>query len=225
MIEDEENGTSVDISYKEVFTKSFLDNNYAPLSFVSNLYGNLNTGNIINLLDTPPTASDNNILQLSNSTNTDYDWTNPSVVFVRQVEVDTTLSKTNSLTFTLKYKVSRSVTLSWGAKVQYSTDNIQWQDLSSNQSFNAIIITDYSAGISTDITVFMDAIVGTKNIAKNSYLRVLLFKKQGGATALTTNLYFGVNVDNAFVCTFAQFNFTNIYVFLKWFKKFVKTGS
>lgn len=205
-------GDLVDIAFTEGFTRSYLDTVYAPLTFVSNLYGALNTGNIINLRDAAPVADPNNILQLSGGTNTDYDWNNPSVVFVRKIEVDTTLSKANSLTFTLKYKVSRPVTLSWGAKIQYSTDNINWEDLSGNQSYNAVPISSIDGGVSTDITVFTDAIIGTKRIPKDGYLRVLLFKKAADSAPLDVNLYFGVNVDNAYVCTFAQFNFTNVNI-------------
>lgn len=199
-------------SQKDTYSANYINNSFAPITFVSNLYASKVSDNTADLVDTAPTLSANNVLVSTATTNTDYNWTSPDFIFTRDLEVATTLTAQNSFALNLTFITNRNATISWGAKIKVSQDNGQsWTYISDNQAYGAIF---YETGIGNTaiFNIFTNAIQGTVTYPIGTLFAIEIYKKQTSATALTTTVYCGVEVDNAGIYTYAQFNFSNVNI-------------
>lgn len=199
-------------SQKDTYSANYINNSFAPITFVSNLYASKVSDNTADLVDTAPTLSANNVLVSTATTNTDYNWTSPDFIFTRDLEVATTLTAQNSFALNLTFITNRNATISWGAKIKVSQDNGQsWTYISDNQAYGAIF---YETGIGNTaiFNIFTNTIQGTVTYPIGTLLAIEIYKKQTSATALTTTVYCGVEVDNAGIYTYAQFNFSNVNI-------------
>ena len=199
-------------SQKDTYSANYINNSFAPITFVSNLYAQKTGNNTAILVNEQPTLSGENILTSADTTNTDYNWTAPDFTLTRALEVNTTLTATNSFAVNLTFQTSRNATISWGAKLKVSQDNGQtWQYISDNQAYGAIF---YESGIGNTaiFNVFANTLQGTETYPIGALLTIELYKKQSSATALTTMVYCGVEVDNAGIYTYTQFNFANVSI-------------
>lgn len=199
-------------SQKDTYSANYINNSFAPITFVSNLYASKVSDNTADLVDKAPVLSVSNTLVSTATTNTDYNWSSPDFTFTRDLEVSTTLTAQNSFALNLTFQTSRNATISWGAKIKVSQDNGQsWTYISDNQAYGAIF---YETGIGNTaiFNVFTNTIQGTVIYPIGTLLAIEIYKKQTSATALTTTVYCGVEVDNAGIYTYAQFNFTNVNI-------------
>lgn len=199
-------------SQKDTYSANYINNSFAPITFVSNLYASKISDTTADLVDIAPALSADNVLVSTATTNTDYNWSSPSFTFTRDLEVSTTLTAQNSFALNLTFQTSRNATISWGAKIKVSQDNGQsWIYISDNQAYGAIF---YETGIGNTaiFNVFTNTIQGTVTYPIGTLLAIEIYKKQTSATALTTTVYCGVEVDNAGIYTYAQFNFTNVNI-------------
>lgn len=199
-------------SQKDTYSANYINNSFAPITFVSNLYASKVSDNTADLVNKAPVLSANNVLVSTATTNTDYNWTSPDFIFTRDLEVATTLTAQNSFALNLTFIINRNATISWGAKIKVSQDNGQsWTYISDNQAYGAIF---YETGIGNTaiFNVFTNAIQGTATYPIGTLLAIEIYKKQTSATALTTTVYCGVEVDNAGIYTYAQFNFSNVNI-------------
>lgn len=199
-------------SQKDTYSANYINNSFAPITFVSNLYASKVSDNTADLVNKAPALSADNVLISTATTNTDYNWASPDFIFTRDLEVSTTLTAQNSFALNLTFIINRNATISWGAKIKVSQDNGQsWTYISDNQSYGAI---SYETGIGNTaiFNVFTNAIQGTATYPIGTLLAIEIYKKQTSATALTTTVYCGVEVDNAGIYTYAQFNFSNVNI-------------
>lgn len=199
-------------SQKDTYSANYINNSFAPITFVSNLYASKVSDNTADLVNKAPILSADNVLISTATTNTDYNWASPDFIFTRDLEVSTTLTAQNSFALNLTFIINRNATISWGAKIKVSQDNGQsWTYISDNQSYGAI---SYETGIGNTaiFNVFTNAIQGTATYPIGTLLAIEIYKKQTSATALTTTVYCGVEVDNAGIYTYAQFNFSNVNI-------------
>lgn len=199
-------------SQKDTYSANYINNSFAPITFVSNLYAQKTGDNTAILVNEQPILSAENILTSANTTNTDYNWTVPDFTLTRTLEVNTTLTATNSFAVNLTFQTSRNATISWGAKLKVSQDDGQtWQYISDNQAYGAIF---YETGIGNTaiFNVFANTLQGTETYPIGTLLAIELYKKQSSVTSLTTTVYCGVEVDNAGIYTYAQFNFANVSI-------------
>lgn len=199
-------------SQKDTYSANYINNSFAPITFVSNLYASKISDTTADLVDIAPALSADNVLVSTATTNTDYNWSSPAFTFTRDLEVSTTLTAQNSFALNLTFQTSRNATISWGAKIKVSQDNGQsWVYISDNQAYGAIF---YETGIGNTaiFNVFTNTIQGTVTYPIGTLLAIEIYKKQTSATALTTTVYCGVEVDNAGIYTYAQFNFSNVNI-------------
>ena len=199
-------------STTDTYSSKYINNNFAPITFVSNLYASKVSDNTADLVNQAPALSADNVLVSTATTNTDYNWSSPDFTFTRDLEVSTTLTAQNSFALNLTFQTSRNATISWGAKIKVSQDNGQsWTYISDNQAYGAIF---YETGIGNTaiFNVFTNKIQGTVTYPIGTLLAIEIYKKQTSATALTTTVYCGVEVDNAGIYTYAQFNFANVSI-------------
>lgn len=199
-------------SQTDTYSANYINNSFAPITFVSNLYAQRVNDNTADLVDDAPALSSQNILLSSNTTNTDYDWTTPDFTFTRDLEVATTLTAQNSFAINLEFMVNRNANISWGARIKVSQDNgANWEYISDNQAYGAVFY-GVSVGNTATFNVFTNAIQGAVTFPIGTLLAIELHKKQSSATPLTTTIYCGVEVDNAGIYTYAQFNFANVNI-------------
>lgn len=106
----------------KVYSAQYIDNNYAPLSFVSKLYFQKDTSTTATLVNNSPAISSSNYLT-SSTTDTDFDWNNPIFTTTRVFQSSTILNKENSFTIHLNFNIDRDANISFGAKIRISQDN------------------------------------------------------------------------------------------------------
>ena len=186
--------------------KEYVKQNYVPITFASRLYFNKTGENTASLDNTAPEPDNSNTLVVA-STNTSFDWDNPTIVLTRTLESEIQLNDTNSFALDLYFDLSRNTEITFGAKIKVSTDNgITWTYISSNQSFGE---KAYNSGFnSEDIVVYTD-LATNETYPVGTLIAIELFKKQENNTSLTTTYYCGVEIDGANVYSFAEFNFAN----------------
>ena len=199
-------------SQTDTYSANYINNSFAPITFVSNLYAQKVSDNTADLVDDAPALSSQNVLLSSNTTNTDYDWTNPDFTFTRDLEVATTLTAQNSFAVNLEFIVNRNANISWGARIKVSQDNgTNWEYISDKQAYGAVFY-GVNVGNTATFNVFTNSIQGAVTFPIGTLLAIELYKKQSSATPLTTSIYCGVEVDNAGIYTYAQFNFANVNI-------------
>lgn len=199
-------------SQTDTYSANYINNSFAPITFVSNLYAQRVNDNTADLVDDAPALSSQNVLLSSNTTNTDYDWTSPDFTFTRDLEVATTLTAQNSFAVNLEFIVNRNANISWGARIKVSQDTgANWEYISDKQAYGAVFY-GVSVGNTATFNVFTNSIQGAVTFPIGTLLAIELYKKQSSATPLTTSIYCGVEVDNAGIYTYAQFNFANVNI-------------
>lgn len=199
-------------SQQDTYSANYINNSFAPLTFVSNLYAEKTGANTASLMNTPPVLNADNVLTSTNTTNTEYNWSVPDFTFTRELGVATTLTSSNSFQVNMTLQVSRNANISWGAKIKVSQDGGEnWEYISENQSYGAVFF-ETGLGNTTTFNVFTNLIQGTVTYPIGTLLSVEIYKKQSIATALTTTIYCGVEVDGAGIYTFVQFNFANVHI-------------
>lgn len=192
------------------YTTKFINDNFASITFVNNLYAQKTGTNTAEFINTLPLISNDNILTSENTTNTDYNWITPDFIFTRELQVNTTLTMQNSFELNLKFKVNRNATLSFGVKIKVSTDNgSTWNYISSNQTTSSQV-WEQDVGNTIDLLCYTDLISNPVTYNSGTLLAIEVFKKQQSNQHLTTNVYCGVSEDGANIYTYVRFNFTNV---------------
>lgn len=207
------NKPSIENSYSEsqsnTYSANYVNTNFAPVSFVSNLYATKSGTNSATLTNATPTIDSGNILT-STTINTDYNWNVPDFIFTRQIATNTTLTQTNSFELVLQFIVDRDCTLSFGSKISVSTDNgTTWTAISENQTTSS---QEWATGVGNtiDILTYTDKVTTPTMYPKDTLIRIEIYKKQLSSQSLTTNVYCGVLVDGANIYTYARYNFSNV---------------
>lgn len=198
-------------SQTDTYSADYVNNNFAPLTFVSNLYATKVTSNTATLDTARPTTDAGNTLT-STTSNTTFDWTTPNFSFTRTLENAVTLNNENSFTADIYFSLDRDTGMSWGAIISVSTDNgTTWQEISTQQSFGEMA---YTTGTLTyeSLQIFTNALTGTEEYPIGTLLKIDLFTKFDASHTVTNTIYCGVAVDNASVYSYVQFNFTNISI-------------
>ena len=192
------------------YTTKFINDNFASITFVNNLYAQKKGANTAEFINTLPAISNANILKSEYTTNTDYNWDSPDFVFTRELQVNTTLTMQNSFELNLKFKVNRNATLSFGVKIKVSTDNgSTWNYISSNQTTSSQV-WEQDVGNTIDLLCYTDLIQNPITYNSGTLLAIEVFKKQQSNQHLTTSVYCGVFEDGANIYTYVRFNFTNV---------------
>lgn len=193
-------------SQEDTYSANYINSNFAPLSFASRLYLSKTSSSTASLVNTAPTPSATNTLEVT-STNTSFDWNTPTLTITRTLETAIQLNNTNSFAVDLYFDLSRNTVLTFGAKIKVSIDNgSTWTYISSNQSFGE---KSYNSGFnSEDIVVYTD-LATNETYPIGTLVAIELFKKQAQSSSLTTTYYCGVEIDGANVYSFVEFNFAN----------------
>ena len=198
-------------SQTNTYSSNYINKNFAPVTYVNNLYASKTGTTTAELVADIPQPNANNILT-SQTTNTDYDWSNPDFTLTRSLGVSTTLTENNSFEVNLKFMIDRDATLSFGAKIKVSTDNgTTWNYISSNQTTTSQYWAT-GVGNTIDFVVYTDLLTQPTTYNLNTLIAIEIYKKQVDSTTLTTTVYCGVLVDNANIYTYVKFNFTNVNI-------------
>lgn len=199
-------------STANTYSSNYMNNNFAPLVYVNNLYANKTGTNTADLLPDIPEPNANNILS-STTTNTDYDWTTPEFTFTRQLAVNTTLTENNSFELNLKFRIDRNATLSFATRVKVSTDNgVNWTYISSQNWTTSSNEWSTGVGNTIDMVVYTDLLAEPTTYQVGTLFAIEVYKKQVHTNSLTTTVYCGVLVDGANIYTYIKFNFTNVNI-------------
>lgn len=193
-------------SQDDIYSANYVNSRFVPMSFASRLYAKVESSTSATLEDEKPVVSSSNKISVT-TTNTDFDFTSPMFTLIRTLTNEITLNNTNSFAVDLYFDCSRAVTLGFGAKIKVSSDNGEtWSYISSNQSFGDKYYTD---GLNNeDIVVYTDN-VGDETLAIGTLIAIEIFTKQDSSTSLTTDYICGVEIGDADVYSFAEFNFAN----------------
>lgn len=198
-------------SQTDTYSANYVNNNFAPLTFVSNLYATKQTSSSASLDNTKPTLDAGNTLT-STTSNTAFDWTTPNFTLIRTLENAITINNENSFTADIYFSLDRDIGMSWGALISASTDDgATWEQVSTQQSFGEMA---YTTGTLTyeSLQIFTDALTGAQEYPIGTLLKIDLFTKFDGSHTTTNTIYCGVTIDNASVYSYVQFNFTNITI-------------
>lgn len=193
-------------SQSQVYSADYANKSFVPMAFAQRFYAKVESSTSATLEDEKPVVSSSNKISVI-TTNTDFDFTSPMFTLIRTLTNEITLNNTNSFAVDLYFDCSRAVTLGFGAKIKVSSDNGEtWDYISSNQSFAE---KQYISGLnSEDIVVYTDN-VGDETLAIGTLIAIEIFTKQDSSTSLTVDYICGVEIDDANVYSFAEFNFAN----------------
>lgn len=200
----------------KTYSADYVNENFAPLSFVARLYFSRTGATTASLVNSAPAADNANVLTTT-TTNTDYDWSSTNLTITRTLAHETTLVATNSLAVHLNFSVDRDETIAFGARLKVSTDaGAHWTYISTNQSYAAqayeTSTTSTPQVCEANLLVYFDALAAEVTYPKDALIAVEIYKKQETSTALTTTYYCGVTIDNANVYCTAQINFGNVTI-------------
>jgi hypothetical protein len=198
-------------SQTDTYSANYVNQNFAPRTFVSNLYATKVTSTTATLETARPSVDAGNVLTATTS-NTAFDWTTPIFSFTRELENEVTLDNENSFTADIYFTLDKNTGMSWGAIISVSTDNgSTWQPISTQQSFGEMA---YTANTLTyeSLQIFTNALTGTEQYPIGTLLKIDLFTKFDTAHTVTNTICCGVTVDNASVYSYVQFNFTNVSI-------------
>lgn len=198
-------------SQTDTYSANYVNQNFAPLTFVSNLYATKVTNTTATLETARPSIDVGNVLTATTS-NTAFDWTTPIFSFTRELENEVTLDNENSFTADIYFTLDKNTGMSWGAIISVSTDNgSTWQPISTQQSFGEMA---YTANTLTyeSLQIFTNALTGTEQYPIGTLLKIDLFTKFDTAHSVVNTICCGVTVDNASVYSYVQFNFTNVSI-------------
>ena len=193
-------------SQTDTYSADYANRNFVPMAFAQRFYAKVESSTSATLEDEKPVVSSSNKISVI-TTNTDFDFTSPMFTLIRTLTNEITLNNTNSFAVDLYFDCSRAVTLGFGAKIKVSSDNGgTWSYISSNQSFGD---KNYTTGLNNeDIVVYTDN-VGDETLAIGTLIAIEIFTKQDSSTSLTTDYICGVEIDDADIYSFAEFNFAN----------------
>ena len=196
------------------YSQNYINQNFVGMTLATKLYATKQTANTAIMTTKMPAISNNNLLELANSTNTEFN-TDADFFFIRTLESVTILSNTSSFSLTLPFIITRetpSANISFAAKLSVSLDGGKtWTEISTRQAFGATVY-DVGVGNTAIMTIFTDAIDTDTAYNIGTMLRIELFKKQSSTTPLTMQIYCGVEVDNNDIFTTMQFNFENVFI-------------
>ena len=196
------------------YSQNYINQNFVGMTLASKLYATKQSATTAIMTTKMPAISNNNLLELANSTNTEFNNT-PDFYFIRTLESVTVLSNTSSFSLTLPFIITRetpSANISFAAKLSVSLDGGKtWKAISTRQAFGATVY-DVGVGNTAIMTIFTDEIDTDTTYNIGTQLRIELFKKQSLDTPLTMKIYCGVEVDNNDIFTTMQFNFQNVFI-------------
>lgn len=191
-------------SKEEVYSADYANKSFAPLALAQPFYAARTDDTHATLQKNPPAPAAGNILTKT-TTNTAYDWQSPDFTFSLTLTTAVVLSKGNSFTITLPFRVDRNESISFGARVKISTDNGQtWTYISSEQAYGSQDFTE-GQGNTVMFAISFDELTDLTTYEAGTLVQVEIYKKQTSAQALTTTVYCGVEVDGAIINTTVQF--------------------
>lgn len=200
-------------SDENTYSAQYIDNNFAPLSFVSRLYlQKLNATNA-ELSNIAPEISPNNYLEPSVSVD-DINWSTSLFTIGRILQADTTLNEETSFTTTLNFIPSRDCSLQFGARVKISEDNgATWTYIGSEQSFGQ---EDYSLGAlsTTQFIVYTDLLTSNVSYETGTILRIEIYAclGNGDTTNTTLRIACGVELNTSNIYSYLQFNYQSVMI-------------
>lgn len=197
-------------SIVNTYNTRFINDNFASITFVNNLYAQKTSSNTAEFINSTPTLDNSNTLVSVDSTNTDYDWNTPEFTFIRELQVPTTIAGQNSFELNLKFTIDRNETLSFGVKIKVSIDGgTTWNYISTNQTTSSQA-WETGVGNTVDLICYTDLLSNPVKYQAGTLLAFEVYKKQETSSVLTTTVYCGVEVDNAPIYTYVRFNFMNV---------------
>lgn len=195
----------------KTYSADYINSNFAPLSFVSKLYLEKVDSTNTELVNTPPTVSQDNYIGVVSSNDT-FNWSTPIFTATRELQANTTLSKETSFSVTLNFTCLQDCHVSFGARIKVSQDDgSTWTYISTNQSYGE---NDYEANSLSSRTfiVYTDSLVTNVNYDLGTLLAIEIFIKGQDTTQLTTNFLFGYTVDGSNIYSYLQFNYSNVSI-------------
>ena len=201
-------------SEDKAYSSQYIDNNFAPLSFVSRLYLNKVSSTAAELVNTAPTISPNNYLSASASIYP-IDYTqSPLFTITRTLQADTTLNEETSFTTTLNFVVNRTCSLQFGARIKVSTDNgSTWTNIGSEQSFGQ---EDYSqdALSTTQFIAYTDLLNTNVSYPTGTLLTIEVYAclGDGDSTSTTIQIGCGIEKDSSNIYSYLQFNYQSVMI-------------
>ncbi len=195
----------------KVYSANYIDNNYAPLSFVSKLYFQKDTSTTASLVNNAPTISSSNYL-ISSTTNTDFDWNTPIFTTTRTLQANTTLNKENSFTVNLNFTIDRDADISFGAKIRVSQDNGNtWTYIGDTQGFSSV---DYITGelCNAHFIVYTDLLTEDTTYNIGDLLAIEYFIKSTQSSQLNVEYACGIEIDGSNTYSYLQFNYQNMVI-------------
>lgn len=194
-------------SQTQVYSADYVNDNYAPLSFVSRLYLEKQVDYYAILVNDPPEVSSNNYINVVTN-GSDINWQNPDIVATRTLQADTTLTDETSFTVTLNFIASQAAELGFGAKIQIQLPNANWQDISTGQTFGTNVYVANKLSTAHFIVYTNEVGAGT-TYNRDTNLRILIYLNS------STNSYdfaCGYEIEQEPAYSFVQFNFSNMMI-------------
>lgn len=196
-----------DNNTNKVYSTNYVNNNFAPRTFVDNLYFNRTGATTANLLTTKPALNVNNYLTLIGTTNTTINWSGTQkYVITRTLANQVTFDSNSAFIVNIPFAFSRNASVEFGARILINGTQVSSNQTYGVDSYNGA--TTYTDVYNKTFNVILDTL-STPTIYPSGVTVVIeVFQRQVSATALTTRIYCGATQGGGDRYAYSMYNFT-----------------